>query len=94
MTQIDWLIRYIAKAFEGVALDDGIDIHTAQSMEDYGNPAEDRLSRNAECKDWKRVTLETLEPRFWGVVNNAPWLDNGHASIRLRNIQNRTGPKH
>jgi hypothetical protein len=38
MTQIEWLVDYIAEAFPGVTLDGGIDIHAAQSMDDYGNP--------------------------------------------------------
>ena len=60
MNQEQWLTKYIADAFAGVQLDDGVDIHAAESMDDYGNPAEDRLSLTAEREDWQRVDGETL----------------------------------
>ncbi|MEM7385029.1 MAG: DUF6714 family protein, partial [Verrucomicrobiota bacterium] len=68
MTQEDWLIRYIENAFQGVRLDEGIDIHTAESMDDYGNPAEDRLSLSAERTDWRLVAPNTLSERHCGVT--------------------------
>lgn len=68
MTQPQWLIDYIAKAFDGVKLDDGIEIHAAQSMDDYGNPEEDCLSQTAERTDWRRLNFETLQPRFQAVT--------------------------
>ena len=68
MTQTEWLIEYIGKAFTGVTLGDGIDIHAAQSMDDYGNPEEDQLSRNAERTDWRRVDYKILQPRFWAIT--------------------------
>ncbi|PQO25364.1 hypothetical protein C5Y96_23775 [Blastopirellula marina] len=68
MTQTQWLVDYIAKAFAGVSLDGGIDIHAAQSMDDYGNPEEDQLSKTAERIDWRRVKMATLQPRFWGIT--------------------------
>ncbi len=68
MTQVEWLIDDIAKVFARVTLDGGIDIHAAQSMDDYGNPEEDRLSRTAERNDWQRVQIQTLQPRFWAVT--------------------------
>jgi hypothetical protein len=68
MTQVEWLVHYIAKAFADVSLDGGIDIHAAQSMDDYGNPEEDRLSRTAERKDWRRVPIAILQPRFWAIT--------------------------
>jgi hypothetical protein len=49
-------------------LDGGIDIHAAQSMDDYGNPEEDRLSQTAECKDWQRVQISILQQRFWAIT--------------------------
>lgn len=68
MTQTDWLVAYIAKAFDGVTLEDGMDIHAAQSLDDYGNPQEDLLSLQAERLDWRRVKLDTLLPRFWAIT--------------------------
>ena len=68
MTQTDWLVDYIAKVFDGVTLEDGIDIHAAQSLDDYGNEVEDRLSLTAERNDWRRIKIDTLEPRFWAVT--------------------------
>lgn len=68
MTQTEWLVDYIAQAFAGVTLDGGIDIHAAQSMDDYGNPEEDQLSKTAERIDWRRVKISTLQPRFWGIT--------------------------
>ena len=68
MIQTDWLIEYISEAFADVTLDGGIDIHAAKSMDDYGNPEELRLSHNAERMDWRRVKIETLSRRFWGIT--------------------------
>jgi hypothetical protein len=68
MTQIEWLVDYIAEAFAGVTLDGGIDIHAAQSMDDYGNPEEDLLSRTAERNDWRHVKIQELQSRFWAVT--------------------------
>lgn len=68
MTQVEWLVNYIAKAYAGVTLNGGIDIHAAQSMDDYGNPEEDRLSKTAERNDWRRVKIQTLQPRFWAIT--------------------------
>ncbi len=68
MSQVQWLVDYIATAFQGVTLGGGIDIHAAQSMDDYGNPEEDWLSRSAERTDWRRVKLATLQPRFWAIA--------------------------
>ena len=68
MTQEKWLTDYIASAFAGVSLEDGIDIYAAQSMDDYGNPDEDRRSKTAERHDWRRVPHDDLFPRFWAVT--------------------------
>jgi hypothetical protein len=68
MTQTDWLVDYITNAFAGVTLDDGIDIHAAQSLDDYGNPEEDRLSQTAQRADWRCVELPTLLPRFSAIT--------------------------
>lgn len=68
MTQEQWLTQYITDAFAGVRLDDGIDIHAAESMDDYGNPEEDRLSQDTERNDWRRVSAEILCPRHCAVT--------------------------
>lgn len=68
MTQEQWLTQYIADAFADVHLDDAIDIHAAVSMDDYGDSEEDRLSRNAERHDWRRVPAEILFPRHGAVT--------------------------
>ena len=68
MTQEDWLIDYIESAFAGVSLGDGIDLYAAQSMDHYGCPEEDALSRTAERIDWRRVPAEDLSPRFWAIT--------------------------
>ena len=62
MTQVEWLVDYIAKAFAGGALDVGIEIHAAQSMGVYGNPEEDQLSHTAERNDWQHIKMQTLQP--------------------------------
>lgn len=68
MSQKDWLAECIAKAFSGVKLGNGIDIHAAQSLDDYGNPTEDQLSITAERDDWRRVKYDILFPRFWAIT--------------------------
>jgi hypothetical protein len=67
MSQKQWLVQYIESTFAGVTLDGGIDIYAAQSMDDYGNPEEDRLSLVAERHDWRRVP-QTSEARYAGPV--------------------------
>jgi len=68
MTQEEWLLKYIESAFEEVTLNDGVDIYAAQSLNDYGNPDEDRRSRSAERNDWRKIPLEDLSPRFCAIV--------------------------
>ncbi len=68
MNQELWLAEYIELAFAGVTLGDGIDIYAAQSMDDYGNPDEDRLSLSAERLDWRRVPSDHLFPRYWAIT--------------------------
>jgi hypothetical protein len=68
MNQQEWLTNYIESAFADVTLGDGIDIYAAQSLDDYGNSEEDRLSISAERSDWRRVPHEDLFPRFWAVT--------------------------
>ena len=68
MTQVEWLVDYLATVFAHVTLDGGIDIHAAQSMDDYRNLEEDRLSGTAECNDWQRVQILTLQPRFSAIT--------------------------
>jgi hypothetical protein len=68
MTQEEWLLKYIESAFADVALGGGIDIYAAQSMDDYGNPDEDRRSQSAERNDWRKVPHEDLAPRFWAIT--------------------------
>ncbi len=68
VTQVDWLIEYVNKAFSSVALEDGLDIHAAQSMDEYGDPEENRLSLSAERKDWRRIDNNLLIPRFWAIT--------------------------
>ncbi|WP_147867748.1 DUF6714 family protein [Stieleria maiorica] len=68
MTQEQWLENYIESCFAGVSLGAGRDIYAAQSMDDYGNPDEDRLSSSAERHDWRRVPRDDLFPRFWAVT--------------------------
>jgi hypothetical protein len=68
MTQEEWLLQYIESAFADVTLDGGVDIYAAQSMDDYGNPDEDRRSQSAERFDWRRVPHEDLAPRFWAIT--------------------------
>lgn len=68
MTQEQWLAQYIESTFADVVLGDGIDIYAAESMDDYGNPDEDRLSLTAERHDWRRVPHDDLFPRFWAVT--------------------------
>jgi hypothetical protein len=68
MKQEEWLTQYIADAFAGVTLGDGIDIHRAESMDDYGNPDEDRLSLAAERNDWRKVSADVLFSRHCAVT--------------------------
>ena len=63
MTQEEWLTQYIASAFVGVQLEDGIDIHAAESRDYVGNLDEDRLSLTAERIDWRRVRSDILYRR-------------------------------
>lgn len=68
MNQQEWLANYIESAFVGVTLGDGIDIYAAESLDQYGNAEEDRLSLSAERNDWRRVPHEDLFPRSWAVT--------------------------
>jgi hypothetical protein len=68
MNQEEWLTAYIESAFAGVELGDGIDIQAAESMDDYGNPREEQLSKIAERRDWRRVPHAIMFPRFWAVT--------------------------
>ena len=61
----DWLEQYIDNAFIGVTLKSDVDIYAAQSMDSYGDPVENELSRRAEQQDWRKVPLEDLQSRAW-----------------------------
>ncbi|MCC9641606.1 hypothetical protein LOC71_04920 [Rhodopirellula sp. JC740] len=62
-----WLADYIEHAFRGVALDRGTSIYCAESIDDYGNPAEDELDKIAERIDWRRVPKAHLLTRNWAL---------------------------
>ncbi|SFJ27827.1 DUF6714 family protein [Planctomicrobium piriforme] len=66
--QEEWLLRYIEDAFEHVSLSGGIDIHRAQSMDDYGNMVEDQLAKYTEVIDWRRVPVTILNERPFAVT--------------------------
>ena len=68
MTREQELAARIARVFSRVTLGAGIDIHAAQSLDDHGNPEEDRLSGMAEREDWRRVRAEILYPRYTAVT--------------------------
>jgi hypothetical protein len=68
VNQEAWLSNYISSAFAGVTLGEGIDLYAAVSLDDYGNPDEDRLSLAAERNDWRLVPEDDLFPRFGAVT--------------------------
>ena len=44
-----WLKSYITRAFDGVTLDDGVDIHTAKFLDSYGFDDEGFTSIHNYC---------------------------------------------
>lgn len=67
-----WLKSYITRAFSGVTLDDGVDIHTAAFHESYGFDSEERqLAVGCQRDDWTCVDPQLLRDRA-GVL---PFLD-------------------
>ncbi len=67
-----WLKSYITRAFAGVTLDDGVDIHTAEFHDSYGFDSEEyRLAAGCQRSNWTCVDPQLLRDRAWVL----PFLD-------------------
>lgn len=61
-----WLKSYITRAFDGVTLDDGVDIHTAKFLDSYGFDDEEyRLAKRCQRGNWIYVDPQLLRDRAW-----------------------------
>lgn len=61
-----WLKSYITRAFSGVTLDDGVDIHTAKFHDSYGfDHDEHRLAAGCQRGNWTCVDPRLLRDRAW-----------------------------
>jgi len=67
-----WLKSYITRAFAGVTLGDGVDIHTARFHDSYGLENEEyRLAAGCQRGNWTYVDPQLLRDRAWVL----PFLD-------------------
>lgn len=67
-----WLKSYITRAFDGVTLGDGLDIHTAKFHDSYGFDLEEcRLAAGCQRGNWTSIDPQLLRDRAWVL----PFLD-------------------
>lgn len=67
-----WLKSYITRAFKGVTLGDGVDIHTAKFHDSYGFDLEEYgLAAGCQRVNWSCVDPKLLRDRAWVL----PFLD-------------------
>jgi len=71
-----WLKSYITRAFDGVTLDDGVDIHTAKFLDSYGFDDEELLRDRA----WMLPFLDTKGFRFYMPVMMIDIIENERLS--------------
>lgn len=65
-TQKSYLLNLIERAFAGVQLEDGVSLHEADVIDNYGTNAERQAARATdELEDWHRLDRHELEHMGW-----------------------------